>query len=200
MITTDSEHYREIAMQHGSEAPFLRPPGMAEDASPDLPAFQHALKWLAEHEDYHPDIVVHLRPTCPIRSIVDIDRAVALLVNNSAISAVRSMSISKDNPWRMWFAQDSLGGTGSGMMQPVAIPPGNKVYPTYTTGLAGNSPRQLTPETYSQNSCIDVVRASEIMNPNGGSMTGSNVYGLVTQEAVDIDTEADFAHAVDQVA
>jgi len=80
-------------------------------------------------------------------------------------------------------------------MQPVAIPPGNEVYPTYTTGLAGNSPRQLTPITYSQNSCIDVVRASDIMDEKHASMTGSRIYGLVTEETVDIDTESDFAEA-----
>ena len=75
-----------------------------------------------------------------------------------------------------------------------------KVYPHYTTGLAGNTPRQLTPVTYSQNSCIDVVRASELMRPEGPSMTGERVYGLVTEAMLDIDTEEDFKDALAKVS
>ena len=29
----------------------------------DYPVIRHALDWLAENEDYHPDVVVQLRPT-----------------------------------------------------------------------------------------------------------------------------------------
>lgn len=201
LVSTDSEQYRDIAIQHGAEAPFLRPSHAAQDASPDLPLFQHALEWLKEKEGYVPDIVVHLRPTCPIRRVADIDTAVALLVNDTRLTAVRSVSASRDNPWRMWWSEAAPGGVGAGaQMRPVAIPPGNEVYPHYTTGLAGNTPRQLTPVTYSQNSCIDVVRASELMRPEGPSMTGERVYGLVTEAMLDIDTEEDFKEALAKVS
>ena len=84
-------------------------------------------------------------------------------------------------------------------MKPIAIPPGNPVYPHYGVGMAGNTPRQLTPVTYSQNSCIDVVRVSEVMSEDGGSMTGDRVYGLLTAGMLDIDTEEDFEDALKAV-
>jgi len=201
VVSTDSALYQDIATQYGAEAPFLRPPNMAEDESPDLPAFRHALEWLATHDNYTPDIVVHLRATCPVRRVADINKAISILVNDSSIDAVRSVSPSKDNPWRMWWLSDPQTNISVGApMTPVAIPPGNSVYKQYSTGLAGNSPRQLTPATYSQNSCIDVVRASVILDPAGGSMTGDRVYGLLTEGQFDIDTEADFEAALAHIA
>ena len=63
-------------------------------------------------------------------------------------------------------------------------------------GEAGNSPRQLLPPVFVQDSCIDVVRASTILERR--SMTGGTngrVLGLVLEESVDIDTEDDFRRA-----
>merc|ERR1712166_598055 len=59
MVSTDSEEYRQIALAAGAEAPFLRPAALAQDLSPDLPAFTHALEWLRQNEGYVPDLVVH---------------------------------------------------------------------------------------------------------------------------------------------
>ena len=39
-----------ISRQYGAETPFLRPAELAQDDTPDLPVFQHALRWLDEHE------------------------------------------------------------------------------------------------------------------------------------------------------
>jgi len=67
IVSTDSEHYAAIAREYGAETPFLRPAELATDHATDLVVFQHALAWLREHEDWEPDIVVHLRPTYPRR-------------------------------------------------------------------------------------------------------------------------------------
>ena len=51
-------------------------PDIAEDATLDLPVFEHALKWLEENEKYSPDVVIQLRPTSPIRPMDMVDEAV----------------------------------------------------------------------------------------------------------------------------
>src|SRR5512143_1686076 len=63
IVTTDDEEIAEVARGCGAETPFLRPAELAQDRTLDLPVFQHALQWLQQHEGYHPDILVHLRPT-----------------------------------------------------------------------------------------------------------------------------------------
>jgi N-acylneuraminate cytidylyltransferase len=52
IVSTDDEEIVEIAQQHGAEVPFLRPPELAQDDTPDLPVFLHALQWLSDQENY----------------------------------------------------------------------------------------------------------------------------------------------------
>jgi CMP-N-acetylneuraminic acid synthetase len=64
VVTTDDEEIAAVARQYGGETPFLRPAELAADLTLDLPVFQHVLEWLAEHENYHPDAIVHFRQGC----------------------------------------------------------------------------------------------------------------------------------------
>src|SRR5512143_2824347 len=63
IVSTDDDEIAAGARAEGAETPFLRPPELARDDSPDLPVFRHALQWLAEKDGYHPDVVAQLRPT-----------------------------------------------------------------------------------------------------------------------------------------
>src|SRR5512136_2838806 len=67
IVSTDDEEIASVAREWGAETPFLRPAEFAQDQTTDLPVFEHALTWLTENENYHPDAVVQLRPTSPIR-------------------------------------------------------------------------------------------------------------------------------------
>src|SRR5689334_12382633 len=60
ILSTDDERAAEIARARGCEVPFLRPPELCADDTPHLPVMQHALTWLREHDDYHPDWVMIL--------------------------------------------------------------------------------------------------------------------------------------------
>ena len=67
IVSTDDAEIAEVARQWGADTPFLRPAEFAQDKTTDLPVYQHALQWLAENENYKPDVVIQLRPTSPIR-------------------------------------------------------------------------------------------------------------------------------------
>src|SRR5512135_2313933 len=79
IVSTEDQEIAEVARQFGAETPFLRPEELATDRSTDLPVFQHALTWLARHEDYHPEIILHLHATSPVRPPGILDQAVHLL-------------------------------------------------------------------------------------------------------------------------
>lgn len=212
LVSTDSEDYRAIALEYGAEAPFLRPSKFAGNYEPDLSTFEHALSWLKTNEDYVPDYVVHLRVTCPLRNSADIDRAVRMLVEAAAsddsieYDSVRSVKkVDGPHPWRMWIMEEDSTSTedstlkdtpppssNAAVMKPLAVPPG------FSVGQAGNSPRQLLPAVYVQDSCVEVVSPRVILQQH--SMTGSRVLGIVLGgESVDIDTEQDFQRAVQHV-
>ena len=178
IVSTDSEQYAAIARQYGAEVPFLRPPEIAGDASTDLEVFQHALRWLGEHEGAVPEIWVHLRPTHPNRRVGDITAAIELLRAHPDWDSVRSVVPSPEPPFKMWFRADD------GRLTPVIAPP----FPD-----AHSLPRQLLPPTYLQNASIDVIRARTILERN--SIAGSCIGSIVLPEFHDIDTADQFAAA-----
>ena len=178
VVSTDSERYAAISREYGAEAPFLRPSDIAGDKSLDIEVFKHALLFLKDHENYIPDICVHLRPTHPIREAYVIDEMVQLLVCNPAWDSVRTVSLSPVTPYKMWL----IGKNGT--LSPVA-----------SCGIpeAYNAPRQILPRTYLQNACVDVVRRSVIIEKH--SMTGSIIGGYIQEMDYDIDSESEFLNA-----
>src|SRR5512146_2665623 len=91
IVSTDDEEIAQVGRQWGVETPFLRPAEFAQDNSTDLPLFQHALKWLDEHEGYHPQVVLQLRPTSPLRPRNLVDRAVSTLLAHPDADSVRGV-------------------------------------------------------------------------------------------------------------
>ncbi len=181
IVSTDDAEIAEIARQYGAEVPFLRPPEYARDDTPDLPVFIHALEWLAREDGYHPEIVVQLRPTSPIRPTDCVDRAVELLLTHPEADSVRGVVPSGQNPHKMWRIDAS--GRLSPLLQVEGIP---EPY---------NAPRQALPPTYWQTGHIDAIRAQTILRK--GSMSGEVILPLLIDPSytVDIDTPTDWARA-----
>ncbi|MBK9924190.1 MAG: acylneuraminate cytidylyltransferase [Anaerolineales bacterium] len=179
IVSTDDEEIAAVAREHGAEAPFLRPAELAQDRTPDLPAFEHALKWLEDIEGYKPDIVIQLRPTSPIRPVGMIDEAVKILTDHSDADCVRGIVPAGQNPYKMW----SFKGYDRPMKPLLEV-----------EGIAEpyNAPRQILPPAYWQTGHIDVIRTKTITHKK--SLTGDVVYPLVIDPrfTVDIDTPADW--------
>ncbi len=181
IVSTDDEEIAAVAREYGAEVPFLRPAHLAQDATPDLPVFVHALQWLAEHEGFRPEVVVQLRPTTPVRPPGMVDEAVRLLLEHPEADSVRGVVPSGQNPYKMWrIAPD-------GTMRPLLDLEG--VAEPY------NAPRQSLPPTYWQTGHIDAIRTRTILEK--GSMSGQVILPLVLDPAytVDLDTPLDWVRA-----
>jgi CMP-N-acetylneuraminic acid synthetase len=179
VVSTDSELYAQIAVEHGAEAPFLRPPEFSEDHSLDLDVFRHALNWLEVHDGYAPEICAHLRPTYPLRRPGVLDEMVKLLRLRPDLDCVRTVTEVVHPPFKMWHRDET------GMMQPVIpVAPG--------VDEPWSAPRQVLPTAYIQTANIDVIRTSVITERN--SMTGDRVFGYVEPDFHDIDTADEFDH------
>lgn len=180
IVSTDDEEIAAAARQYGADVPFLRPSELAQDRTPDLPAFEHALKWLEEIEGYKPEIVVQLRPTSPVRPRDMVDSAVRILVENPDADSVRGVVPAGQNPFKMW----RFHGYDKPMTPLLEV-----------DGIAEpyNAPRQILPPAYWQTGHIDAIRTTTITRKN--SLTGSVVYPLVIDPryTVDIDTPSDWA-------
>jgi CMP-N,N'-diacetyllegionaminic acid synthase len=179
VVSTDSADIAEVAREGGADVPFLRPPELGADHVTDLPVFEHALRWLDDHEAYRPDIIVHLRPTAPLRRAEHITAAIERLIATGADS-VRSICRAKQHPQKMWALQN-------GYLTPF-IPPGDLVEPY-------NMPRQHLRAAYVQNGSVDVMWRRTILEQ--GSMSGARISALEMDAAdsVNVDDELDFLAA-----
>jgi YrbI family 3-deoxy-D-manno-octulosonate 8-phosphate phosphatase len=180
VVSTDDEDIASIAREYGAETPFLRPSELAQDQTTDLPVFEHALEWLAEQEDYQPEIVIQLRPTSPLRPRDCVDRAVEILTAHPDADCVRGVVPAGQNPHKMW----RFAGEGQPMNPLLEV-----------EGIAEpyNAPRQILPPVYWQTGHIDAIRVSTIGQKK--SLTGDVIYPLVIDPryTVDIDTLSDWA-------
>ena len=179
IVSTDDEEIAAVAREWGAETPFLRPAELAQDDTTDYPVFRHALDWLASRENYHPDVIVQLRPTSPVRPLNCVDDALRLLLAHPSADCVRGVVPSGQNPFKMWQVDAE-----SGRMLPL-LP---------VEGLAEpyNAPRQSLPKTYWQTGHIDAIRASTILEK--ASLTGDEIWPLMIDPryTIDIDTPADW--------
>lgn len=87
IISTDSQAFADIAVEHGAEAPFLRPAELASDTAPSIDFILHAVDTLAADGDVY-DYVVLLEPTSPLTEGSDVDAALAQLVAADADAIV----------------------------------------------------------------------------------------------------------------
>lgn len=180
IVSTDDEEIAGIARLWGAQVPFIRPKELAEDDTPDLPVFEHALKWLKDYENYIPDVIVQIRPTSPFRPKDLIDRAVEMLLADKKADSVRSIVSSNQNPYKMWSISEK------GYMDPLLKLSG--------VAEAYNQLRQKLPVTYWQTGHVDVMRFKTLQK---SSMSGKKILPLILKPvyAIDIDTEADWNQA-----
>ncbi|MDP3772335.1 MAG: acylneuraminate cytidylyltransferase family protein [bacterium] len=179
IVSTDSEEIVAVAREWGAEVPFIRPAELAEDLTPDMPVFEHCLWWLKENEGYEPDVIVHLRPTGPLRTAEEIDEAIELLAACPDADSIRSVEPPPKSPYKMW------------------MPDGKYIRPfTEIAGLkdAHTMPRQILPKVYQTTADIGVLRRTTVTEKK--SVIGDRVLPYVLRRpTVDIDTPFDFVVA-----
>ena len=92
ILTTDSPEIAEIGKSLGVDAPFLRPPELAQDDTPMLPVLEHAIQHV-ESGGWQPEIIVLLQPTAPLRRGEHIRLAVNMLMESKCDSVVSVVEV-----------------------------------------------------------------------------------------------------------
>lgn len=181
IVSTDDEEIAEVARGLGAEVPFLRPAEYAQDNTPDLPVFQHALRWLAEHEGYRPAMIVHLRPTLPFREPRQIDDVIRLMRETGA-GCVKSVYREQHHPHKMWKLH--ANEAGQEQLGPYEDTP-------LWRQLGPDCPRQILEPAYWSAGLVDAIRTEMI---EAGSTVGGVVvpYLVNPEPCVDLDSEHDF--------
>lgn len=166
ILSTDDLACVEVASQYPRvEIPFIRPPELCQDYSTDLETFKHVLEFLSREKNGQiPDILVHLRPTSPLRTVDQIEKGISLLMEHKEFDSVRSVVKSDVSIFKL-YTIDSTGLT----------------YPFGYSSEKRNLPDQLLPNTYRHVGYVDVVWSKTILE--GDSMTGEKICPLIIPNA-----------------
>ena len=177
IVSSESKKIINIAKKYGAEAPFIRPKKFSKDNSRDLGVFLHCLKWLKKNENYIPDLIVHLRPTYPIRSVNVVNKAIKFALKNRNYDSIRSVCEPFQNPYKMWYLNNN------NLLTPILGSFKRELY---------NFPRQKLKKTYWQNTYLDIIKYNTIKNKK--SMTGKKIipFILSPNSIFDIDDKFSF--------
>jgi CMP-N,N'-diacetyllegionaminic acid synthase len=142
IVSTDSEHYAEIAGYYGAEVPFLRPLKLAGDVSPDIEWLEYTLKRLKE-DGRNYDCFSILRPTSPFRLPETIQRAWNAFLAEEGVDSLRAVEKCQQHPGKMWVIR------GKRMMPLLPLSPPEQPW--------HSSQYQSLPEVYVQNASLEIA-------------------------------------------
>jgi CMP-N-acetylneuraminic acid synthetase len=179
IVSTDAPEIVEVVRDLGGDAPFLRPPELAADTSPDIDFLKHAVTWLEAERGWTPEIVVILQPTLPFRNVDDVDNALRFMVETGCDSLRTLTDPGPHTPFKMWFLDDPE----TGQMQPV-------LKTEYYDELLTDVPRQLLRKAYWTPGVVIATRPRFV---KAGKVFGPDLRGFVIapEDAFDIDSPFD---------
>jgi len=173
IVSTDSLKYQKISQKYGAETPFLRPKKYSADNSLDRDYILHATKFLMKN-DYHPDLIVLLRPSTPNRKTFIVDKGIKFFIKNlDKYDSMRSVSKFNQPPQKLFMIKNNIL---------------KGFFDKTLKGEYHAYPRQKYPRPYDPNSYIDIFKPSYFLKTK-------NLYGkmcpFITENTLDIDYKED---------
>jgi CMP-N,N'-diacetyllegionaminic acid synthase len=175
IVSTDSPQIAEIAKNTGAEAPFIRPEELATDEAPKLAVIKHAIRFLETEQDYHPDIIVDLDATSPLRTEKDIEACIKIIRDEGADN-VFSVIAAHRNPY---FNMVEVVNSRVQVVKKLASPAVR---------------RQDAPTVYDMNASIYAWKRDALFNNDTLFLESTRIYEM-PEWAKDIDNETDFKFA-----
>ena len=171
VVSTEDKEIAEIANGYGVEV-IERPHELAQDDTPSLLVYQHTIRYLEGVRNFHPDIIVVLQPTCPLRRAEDIDQAIKKLLETDCDSVVSVCEVEHPLQWMYTLEGDRIKAV---------VEDAEKI-----------TRRQDAPIVYRLNGAVYVTRRDVIMEQNRVWGDDTRAYIMPLERSVDIDTEIDF--------
>ena len=176
IVSTDDEAIATVARESGAEVPFLRPAALSDDTASGVDACLHALGYANDSLDYHPELVVYLQPTSPMRSAADIDAAVKLLHDRNADSVVSVKAVTEYPQW-----MKKMDGE-------------QRISPLFEE-LEITAARQNLEKSYILNGAIYLSTTEALLKHRNFYGSDTRGYLMPEERSIDIDTLNDFLMA-----
>ena len=174
LVSTDSEHIANVALDHGAEATFLRPPHLATDTASSVDTAIHALDFYQMQLGKTFDYLVLLEPTSPLREPQDIDNMVEKLIKYSnEYDAIVSIGAVHEHP---------------SIMKKIE---GNNIHPFFD-GFSSTGRRQDNAPAYFPYGVAYIVSVSTLYTQKTFYPTRTTYYEIKRYQCFEIDDIYDF--------
>jgi len=101
IVSTDSNKIKKVAERYKAEVPFTRPKKFSKDSSTSASALKHALIESEKIFNKKFDYVVELMVTNPLKSVIDINSIINILLKNNADSVIAVNQLFDHHPARI---------------------------------------------------------------------------------------------------
>jgi len=172
IVSSEDSDILKAAAEAGAECPFIRPTELASDEASGLDPVLHALDWLAKYEDYHPEWLLLLQPTSPLRTAKDIDNSYQLVLEKEGDSV---MGVTEAQSHPSWTKMVDEKGLLKDFVPREHLP----------------ATRQELQKAYVVNGAIYLIRVDTLREIGGFSNKETLAYIMPQERSVDIDTEFD---------
>ena len=172
-VSTDSPDIAAVAKDYGAKIPFLRPPELAQDDSPEWLVWRDMIQYFLK-KDSMPEAIVILPPTAPLRHVSDVDCAIERFFNNDCDGVFCGSTASRHPEFNMVKINQN------GFYE-LAIAP-EKQHPR----------RQDTPEYFDLNTVCYVMDPEFVLQAESLFFGRMLLQPVPVERSVDIDTQLDF--------
>ena len=101
IVSTDSNKIKKVAERYKAEVPFTRPKKFSKDSSTSASALKHALIESEKIFNKKFDYVIELMATNPLKSVIDINNIINILIKNNADSVIAVNQLFDHHPARI---------------------------------------------------------------------------------------------------
>lgn len=174
LLSSDSKEIAAEAKRFGATIPFLRPPGLSADETPEWKAWQHLAAYLLEQGASPSDVLISLPATAPLRLGEDVENAFAEFMRGS-FDLVLSVTTAHRSPWFNMVTRDITG----------------EVKVVIDTDAVVVTRRQDAPEVFSITTVCYVTTLGYVVSGEGlfSGSVGSTM--IPVERSIDIDTQLD---------
>eukprot|EP00929_Paragymnodinium_shiwhaense_P053629 TRINITY_DN2685_c0_g1_i1.p1 TRINITY_DN2685_c0_g1~~TRINITY_DN2685_c0_g1_i1.p1 ORF type:complete len:316 (+),score=82.98 TRINITY_DN2685_c0_g1_i1:77-1024(+) len=159
-VSTDSEDYQKVALEHGAEAPFLRPADISHDTATDYQCFDHFIRWMKEN-DVAPSLIVQLRATAPCCTTETVDACIEefLKHEDEGFDSLRTVTKIHHEAFNMY----KLDPHETTRLLPLIKETHHKDDGNHIIKEPQSVARQILPQLYWHNAYVDIMRPETIL-------------------------------------
>ena len=173
VVSTDDEEISKLSLEFGAQVPFIRPASLATDETPSYDVVKHGLLEMESRKNIRYDAVMMLQPTCPLRTVEDLDNSIRIFQSTRADSVVSVVQLSDKHPFRMKRLV------------------GDRLINYIDQGFEDMRPRQSLPKVYIRNGAIYVSTRRSFLSSESLVGQDCRAYLMPDSRSVNIDSEID---------